>query len=224
MVTQKDIVVYSCITGGRDNIKHITHRDNFRYVMFTDREVKDDCGWEIVRITSLNHLISARYHKHHPQQLFPEAKVSIWLDGTHWPYSSLEPLLDYLGDADIAASRHFCRSTVFEEVTTCAEAGFDAEETFNTQLATYQNEGFPDTLGLYETSYLVRRHTERLLQFQKLWWQEMTQHSMRDQISLMYCLWKHNFPISTIPGQCRLGHNEFFKMKPHRKNPALILL
>lgn len=224
MASPQEVVVYSCITGGRDRIKAVAHRDDFRYVLFTDAEVKDTCGWEVVRVKPDDPLRTARYHKHNPHLLFPEARYTVWIDGTHWPYASLVPLLDILGENDIAASNHYCRSRVWDEAATCIAGRMDDVAKIEAQVAAYRAEGFPDDLGLYETSYLVRRHTDRLRDLQSLWWGQMLRYSLRDQISLTYCLWKLGLGISTIPGKCRYGRNEFFKMRPHRKNPDFILI
>lgn len=223
MAPQEDIVVYSCITGGRDHIKHIAHRDAFRYVMFTDAEPTDPCGWEIVLIDGSQPLKAARYHKHNPQSLFPEARITIWIDGTHWPYSSLVPLLNLVEKNDIAVSKHYSRTRVVDEVSTCVTGKMDDVEKLRAQWEQYRSDGFQDNIGLYETSYLVRKHTQRLAELQELWWGEIQKHTFRDQISLPYCLWKLGMTVSVIPGRCRYGRNDFFKMTPHRKNPTLIL-
>lgn len=223
MAAQEKVVVYSCVTGKRDSIKRLGFRDDFQYVLFTDQEAID-CDWEVRRIEASDPLTVARYHKHHPHELFPEATVTIWIDGTHWPYSSLAPLVGLLGENHIAASRHFCRANSFDEAGVCLQSGMGDPERIQAQTDAYRAEGFPDDLGLFETSYLVRRNTGRLADLQRLWWSQMTEYCMRDQISLTYCLWRLNMGISVIPGFCRCGRNDFFKMRPHRKNPAMILL
>ena len=223
MVAPESVIVYSCVTGGRDKIKRLGFRDDFRYVMFTDQEV-GDCDWEVKRISAPDPLRAARYHKHHPHELFPEASVTIWIDGTHWPYTSLAPLLELLGDNHIAASRHYCRANSFDEASVCMESGMGDVDRIRSQTAAYRAEGFRDDLGLYETSYLVRRNGKPLVELQELWWSQMVKYCMRDQISLTYCLWRLNIGISVIPGVCRCGRNDFFKMRPHRKNPDLILI
>lgn len=223
MAAPESVIVYSCVTGGRDGIKRLGFKDQFRYVMFTDQDV-GDCDWEVRRIEAPDPLWAARYHKHHPHELFPEASVTIWIDGTHWPYASLAPLLGLLGENHIAASRHFCRANSFDEASVCAESGMGDVSRIRSQTAAYRAEGFRDDLGLYETSYLVRRNGGPLAELQRLWWSQMVEYCMRDQISLTYCLWRLNMGISVIPGFCRCGRNDFFKMRPHRKNPAMILI
>lgn len=219
MVASEEIIVYSCITGGRDKVKNLTKHDDFKYVLFTDKKI-EPCGWETVLISG-DSLKIARWHKHHPHVLFPKAKFTIWIDGTHWPYKPLKPLIGFLKNNVIAASKHFCRSDVASEAIACK--GELASERIPEQVNFYKKNGFPDNLGLYETSYLVRKNCDELANLQKMWWDQLDKFSMRDQISLTYCLWKLNIDISVIPGYCRHGSNDFFKMRPHRKNPSLIL-
>jgi hypothetical protein len=224
MVASEKIIVYSCITGGMDSLKPVKNEPGFRYFMFTDSKFKDSLGWEIISIKSDNHRKIARYYKHNPHLLFPDAEYSIWLDGTHWPYQSLVPLIDILQNNVIAASRHGERNLVQEEAKICSQLQLDSKEVIDEQVKNYLKDGFQDKHGLYETSYLIRRHSPQMIKLQEFWWQQQQNFSIRDQISLPYCLWKLDLQISVVPGVCRNGFNPFFKMRPHRKNAKLILI
>jgi len=221
MDASKKVVVYSCITGKLDNIKKIAFRnDGFDYVMFADLPSHSD--WDVKPVNHLqNDRITARWYKHNPRILFPEYDYTIWMDGTHWPYSDLTSLIDLLAENDFAVSRHFCRNSTKEEAEICSELNLDEPEKIKKQISFYQKDGFQDDLGLFETCYLVRKNTPSMHKLEKLWWEQIETFSVRDQISLPYCLWKLNYNFSIIPGVCRKGSNPFFKMLSHRNRISL---
>jgi len=40
------------------------------------------------------------------------------------------------------------------------------------------------------TTYILRRHTGKVEEFNRLWWEEICKGSRRDQLSFDYALWK----------------------------------
>jgi hypothetical protein len=54
--------------------------------------------------------------------------------------------------------------------------------------------------------------------FDEVWWDEISRHSRRDQLSFNYVAWKLGFEYSTLPG-C-VDQNEFFDRKPHLPQEA----
>jgi hypothetical protein len=196
-------------------------------VAFTDNRNISSHDWEI-RPLVWSHpddpVRTARYHKHNPHLLFPECRTSIWLDATHWPCSDLLPLLNCIDENDIAAMKHFGRNSSAAEAKACAEANADQPATILEQWERYRQKGFPDDLGLFSTTCLIRRHTPKMVELQRLWWEEIQRGSRRDQISFTYCLWKLGLKCGIVPGFCRCGPSPFFKMKSHYGRDPIKLL
>lgn len=209
-----EIVLYSCIINGRDKLKPIEVDDGFRYVVFSDTTNLDGTGWEIRRPvwTSPDPWRTARFHKHHPFVLFPRAEYAIWLDMTHWPYQSLQPLLT---EADISLHRHTDRDTMAAEAEVCARANLDTPYLLRSQAAYYLRDGFPDKEGLFVTSCLVMRNTQTCRTLSEMWWEEICHWSKRDQVSLPYCLWRLGMRPTLIPGVERGGYSPYFKFVSH---------
>lgn len=215
------IVLYSCIVNKRDLPKVIEYKDDIHYVLFTDDpHIKAD-GWEIKPIVEKfkDPVRTSRFHKHNPFLLFPKCEYTIWLDATHWPYNSLFPLLK----GEISMMKHFSRTTVAQEVKACIEAKMDDSEVMKNQYQNYVNNGFNDDKGLYSTTCIVRKNTENVIEFSKLWWNEICKWSRRDQLSLPYCLWKSKIEIDLIEGFCRSGFSPYFKMISHYKKTRKLL-
>lgn len=49
------------------------------------------------------------------------------------------------------------------------------------------------------------------------WWQEVQTHSLRDQVSLPYVLWKQALPVTALDP--KLWHKGYFLHHPHRWHP-----
>lgn len=215
------VVLYSCIVNRRDRPKVIEFRDDIQYVLFSDEEIIAP-GWDVRPIVWVNDdpVRTSRYHKHHPFVLFPDAEYTIWLDATHYPYTSI---LGLLTDNDITLMKHFSRTTVKEEVKACVN--MDSPEVMQRQYHDYLKEGFLDDMGLYSTTCLVRKNTERTKSFQRMWWENICKYSRRDQLSFPYCLWKakENISCGVLPGFCREKSSPFFKMISHYKKFVRIL-
>jgi hypothetical protein len=207
------LVFYSCLVNHRDSIKRIEYREtDARYVVFSNQNMYAP-GWEVRPLvwTSPDATRTARYHKHHPFELFPECEVAVWLDMTHWAYQSIIPLLK--SGEDLLLMKHQERSLVAEEVEACA--GLDVTSVMKSQYDSYKCDGFKDDVGLYSTSCMIRRNTECGKKLSSMWWAEIEKWSKRDQLSLPYCLWKLQITPGIIPGVDRGGFSPYFKFISH---------
>jgi hypothetical protein len=216
MISQKEIVFYSCIIKNRDEPKPIKINDEFRYVLFTDNLNIQAPGWEILPPVwqSSDPVRTSRYHKLHAFDIFPDCEQAIWLDMTHSPYKSIKPLLN---GSDLVVQKHPRRSTVKDEAIACCHLNKDVKSLIKSQFEHYKKEGFPDNLGLYHTSCLIMRNTCLFRKLSEMWWHEICCWSKRDQISFPYCLWKLDFKPDVIPGFNNKGINDYFKFHPHKK-------
>jgi hypothetical protein len=59
------------------------------------------------------------------------------------------------------------------------------------QRVAYLNQGVPSHLGVQSTCLLLRHHTERTVQINRLWWELMKEYdTWRDQLTLPLVFWK----------------------------------
>ena len=63
----------------------------------------------------------------------------------------------------------------------------------------YKDKGFPANNGMVATGVMIRKHTIEVKLFCRSWWNEVFEHSKRDQLSFNFVAWRDNFEYSTIP-------------------------
>ena len=212
------VALYTCIVNNRDTVKSIEFKDSIDYVLFTDSNIKSD-DWDVRSIIKEyeDPVRTARYHKHHPFELFPDYDYVIWLDATHWPYNSVFSLIS---NFEISTMIHPLRKTVEAEAEACL--GLDDPQIIKNQIARYKADGFLDDIGLFSTACVIYKNTEQTKKFNYFWWEEIQKGSRRDQLSYPYCLWKSKINYGILPGVCRLGFNPVFKMKSHYTNKMFL--
>lgn len=156
----------------------------------------------------------ARKAKLLPHRCFPDAEITVWVDGSFEPLSDIEALVGrFLAVHDLAMFDHFQRDCVYDEAEACIELGKDDPALIRSQVARYRAAGYPARNGLFASGVLLRRHTPQLREFCERWWTELETGSHRDQLALPYVL--HRTGVSHE----RLGENqrasEWFRHHPH---------
>jgi GT2 family glycosyltransferase len=218
----KDIVVYTAITNDYDAIKEqpLTAR-NVDFVAFTESLV-ESTTWQTRPVHKLfnDPNRNAKIHKILPHVYFPDKEYSLWIDGSvvidfTFPVSRLIEM--YLQDCDLAVFEHPDRHCVYQEANACLVRKLDDPIIINNQVQRYTKEGYPANFGLAECSVLLRRHTDKIKQFNEAWWEEIKNGSKRDQISFNYVANKLNLKYNYFPGDLR-RKNYLFIRNNHAKS------
>jgi glycosyltransferase involved in cell wall biosynthesis len=207
MANKKSGVIYTCITGGYDDLKNHTYIDqDWDYICFSDDLSignENNSSWQIrpLFFDKLDNVRNQRWHKLHPHILFPEYEKSIWIDG------NLDVLNEGLFDdvQKIVENRqlmsippHPKRTCIYDEFEACIVMGKDDPSVMREQIDLIRKDAFPENLGLFETSIVFRIHNDkRIIKAMDDWWWWVKKHSRRDQLSLTYVLWKNN--LSAVP-------------------------
>jgi hypothetical protein len=80
-------------------------------------------------------------------------------------------------------------------------------------VAAYLQEGFPDTSPLPQNGIIFRRHhCKKVVKTMEFWWEQMTRHSNRDQLSLLYAVWKDGLEYEMYQ---KKGLKPFVRHLPH---------
>ena len=206
--------VYTAIFGNYDNLKapSVVERDA-DYVFLTDWEKAVPAPWQkrIVKRKFKDNRRESRRCKILAHEFFPGP--TIWHGGNiqlnQLPSVVLEKML---GDAEIAAFRHPHRSCLYEEAEICKDWKLDSAEKIDKQMARYRREGFPAKFGLTACWFLIRRNTDRVREFDNMWWKELS--SIRDQLSFDYVRWKTGMKVKWLNG-CLISH-PWFKRYTHK--------
>lgn len=159
---------------------------------------------------SLSPRMQAKYHKMHPPLGYD---VTIWVDAS-LQLGNVRRFVDYclaaLGDNSLAFFRHPQHSSIWEE----AEASLTHHrnkyapyaDLIHDQIEAYREDGFPEKHDLYAGGVIVRRSSDRNLEyFNERWWIECNVWTPQDQLSLPYVLWVFNRTPAIIPGNVYQG-------------------
>ncbi len=213
-------VVYTCVTGGYDRVlPPLQTTPNARFVLFSDRPETRVRGWETLPLQDLAQAEGPRINRAHKilgPRLFPDHRVSLYVDGNIRILSDLTPLFDAFAeaDADIALPRHPQRETVAEEVEACIAMGKADEDVLRNEYAALLSEGFDPYARLTENNVIFRRQSPALDTAMDDWWRRVRDGTGRDQLSLPHVLSRHGLRIMDLSVNARVL-NQWFRLYRH---------
>ena len=175
--------------------------DNVEYKFFTNKpDMVEGDGWEIVHIEqSLDLRKKAREIKTNIHEFIPDTDYWLWIDNNCVLQVDPHSFLYYLDGCDIVVMPHPERGDILEEAKILLKWKPEQSHGIQEGISKYYAEGYVPK-DLYETKVLMRRNTEKVKEFNSLWWNEIQKHSIRDQISFPYVSWKAKMFINTFPG------------------------
>lgn len=220
------LVVYTAIVGDYDDLGPppvaLAPSEHVSYVCLTDAPRKAVPGWTYRDLpkSDLSPQSRNRWAKFHPHLLFPEHNASIYVDGNIDVVADPLPLaVQVLREASIGLYDHPVRSCLFDEARECARIGFDWSPVIRAQVHRYALDGFPTDAGLYEGNVIVRAHHDAAVRrAMERWWDEWDKGVKRDQLSLMYVLWKEGLAVHQLGRHDARFGNRYFRYRPHRRS------
>ncbi len=191
-------VIYTCITGSYDYLIDPTYvTEGFDYVCFTDNVNFKSNIWEIRSLPKetdeLSQVKKQRYVKIMPHKHLSEYDLSIWVDGNVSIKGNLDKLLENTlkDDISIYVPEHPSRRCIYKEQSVVISMRKDTKENIAPQIERYKKECFPADFGLLQSNILIRKHNENdCIKLMEKWFEEVKNHSHRDQLSFNYVLWK----------------------------------
>lgn len=183
-----ETIVYSTLIGDYDQ-------------RYTDRLLIESVPDEIEHLSDRR---KSRYFKIN-SHLIGKHDISIYVDASAVLTNSFNPLInEFLEmDVDIAAWRHPKSNSIEDHLQLCLKYELADKIQGYGQLMEYLKDGFPDDLGLSENTLLIRKNNKRVKKFNEFWWKAYCCGSERDQLSMMYALWKTNPQFSFLEGSAR---------------------
>ena len=197
---KEKIAVYTAIFGNIDNIiEPFFKPDNIDYYIITDQSVPEESMWKKVENTEkkipseLTNQYKNRFCKLFPDVFFDSYDYSIYVDGNIMIVSDLTNLVSKLSNKEIGLFAHPSRSDVYLEAAAVIYLNNAKANDVKKQIRYYKNEGFPENFGLFENSLIVRKHNGiKCKKIMQDWWEQLNTYTCRDQLSLMYVLWKND--------------------------------
>ncbi len=227
LVPNKKLVVYTCVTGGYDELMSPRQIEpEIDYICFTDQITLSVPGWEIRPIPPElgGYALANRFAKMHPHILFPEYELSIYVDGNIEIVGGLHSLLEStLMRKDIALYEHPFRDCVYIEANECAAIGYDWYWRIESQMNVYRKSGYPAGSGLFECGVIIRRHSAKdVEELMEAWWVAYQNGIKRDQISLPFLAWRLGIQINNLGrSDPRFGRAYFSLSVGHRQAAKL---
>lgn len=237
------MTAYTCVTGGYDSIDGIVDSQfdkgdssQCSYVIFTDQvdQPEERNGWLVLpcfyypreAANDAQHAPPSgchtpqrmsRWHKVNSHALFP-GEMTVWFDGSQVPTSifTLDAFQNMLAPQySIATFRHPERECLYDELEACIRYQKDDPQEMRAQVARYAKAGYPENNGMVETACVVRAGDTSAAEFNRRWWQEIENHSVRDQLSFNYAAFVLGLPYGRVPGS--RDSTEYFHFCPHKK-------
>jgi hypothetical protein len=225
MFRKNPAIVYGCNFNNYDVVLDPLYPDpNILYILFSDQIDPKLKVWKTV-ITDYKEFNAdpqraARFIKTHPKELLPPHNISIWVDCCYQIQ-----IKDYdlfikisLNNNGIACFAHPRRNTLWEEFAECLAKNLDYSKVITGQLEKYTLE-VDRNLPLYHTAVLVRKFNPEINNLNLMWYEEINNHSKRDQLSLSYVVWRKGIYMNSIPSilGINLYKSPYFKKFKHSK-------
>jgi len=211
-----NLIVYSAIYGGYDEVKQQPLKSV--PVLFSDREAST---WDtrIVDRPEQHPRMRAKYFKCNPHKELV-CDVSVWIDGSATiRHPSFEDwCIEQLGDNDIALIKHPERDCIYDEANYCQFMQKYQGVPVVEQVQEYQKQGYPAHAGLWACGLLIRRHNDRIKQFNRMWWRHNKKYTYQDQLSFPVCAKACELKISTIELPNLLNNGVVTFGTPHKSN------
>mgnify|MGYP000843545748 CR=1 FL=1 len=200
-------IVYSAIYGSYDTPKALPLEE--KPILFTDN-LESDC-WEVRKVErpEQHPRMKAKYFKCMPHEVL-DCDVSIWIDGSvelKVP-NFVQWCLDQLGDKDMALLKHPERDCIYDEANFCQFMPKYQGVPVLEQVEEYRKQGYPEHNGLWACTVMIRRHNNKVEEFNKLWWEHNNKYTYQDQLSFPICAKQVGLDINTI--NMNLWNNDIF--------------
>lgn len=214
---KNDILVYTSIIGGKDNLKENQCTKGADFVAYMDNGCQSNI-WKTksARIIFKTDCLNAKLPKVLSHEFTEGYQYSIWIDGSITLLVPAGDLIEkYMKGYDIATFKHFQRDCIYKELSIYVTLKRDFRNLIDKQRIKYRKEGIKEGSGLCECGVLIRRNSSRVEEFNNIWWAEICRYSECDQTSFIYALKKSKIKINYLPDN--IYRSSYFKYNVHLK-------
>lgn len=157
--------------------------DGWRFICYTDQPLTSDV-WEIVHMEVIDT----------PQRTARWCKIMGWID---WQYSmwidasfkincDLNDWWSLRFKSPFSAAKHPLRSDVYAEARSCDVNKRGDNGKVNKQIEKYRALAFPSPTCIITSGILLRENTQECIALHEAWWKELSEQSVRDQLSFAF--------------------------------------
>jgi hypothetical protein len=189
-------VIYTVLFGDYKLYEPEVQNPEWKHICFSDRPLKSK-NWDVRVIECKNKRKKSREVKILFDQ-YIDCDVCIYIDSKFKIKTNLNEFVDKRLKNDLCVMKHNKRECAYIEGYFCIDRGKDVKYPLSIQLEHYGKEGFPENFGLYAPGIMIRRNTEPVRNFMRLWNEQVQRYSYRDIVSFSYVLWKNPIPLDVI--------------------------
>lgn len=208
-------VIFTAVSGNRDIFPTIrVKNDSYDYICFTTENIKPNKMWQVVKVEKeISNVKTARKYKILSHKYLSDYDMTVWIDANMGMENNLYEVIE----REIKGHNFVCyqhSSGQFGhnyEINRCISMRKDDEKVLLRQRKAYQE--ITERVMLPATGIILRKKTERVKEFEKLWWEHVKEYSCRDQIAFCYAVWKLNFEWSPI----KTARHKWFCIGPHKR-------
>lgn len=207
-------VIYTVIIGDYEQpIPLDIKSKGFDHIILTDNKDIKVNGWNIKYIKpsecplKQSRELKINIHKYLDYDLY------VYIDANYRIHSDLNGFVNNYFRGGYTTLIHPQRKCIFEEAKRVVHLAKDKKEIVFPQMQKYQREGMPLNFGLYMNGFFIRDKSFNDICEQ--WFNEVKEHSYRDQLSLTYVLWKNKIKITAFRS---FSINPYLKLEQHNKN------
>lgn len=227
------IAVYTCITNNYDSI--IAPRiinPNIDYLCFNDGTIEPIEPWtNIILNDNLTSKDTNRKIKllPHLNEILNKYDITIYVDGSIEILSDLNTLMNevILSKGHTFVYTHNLRNCIFDECLECYLSNKISLDSCRLMRNFLSNVGMKKNFGMFEAGVIIRKnHKVECVNLMNLWWENYINSFgvKRDQIALMYTLWKLKANINSLGSPDFYNTHNFFKLSNGHKSSLLIQL
>jgi len=192
-------IIYTVLLGDYKLNEPEFINKNWSLICFTDRDIVSE-NWSIIKVECNDLKKKSREIKIRCNE-FIDFDICVYIDAKFTIKCNLDEFvkLNLSDGTDIAVMRHRRRSCVYEEGKFCIKNRIGDGEIIADQIISYYRDGFPRNFGLYAPGIMIRRNSLEVIDFMKMWYNEVKKYSYRDIISFSYVLWRNPIKLSVMP-------------------------
>lgn len=221
-------VVYTSLFGNYDNLTEPAFKDEgCDYICFTDQNELTSKFWNVIYVNHSDNPVSMnRKYKMFPHIYLDSYDRSLYIDANIIIKRSVSELFErYLNSNPISFPKHFTRTCIYQEAAFCLKNGKIQQKEYDFIVNDLlRKNDFPENYGLAENNIIFRTHNNNLLNStMQEWWECFQKYARRDQLSLMYVLWKNDVKFSFMQESSR-NDNRFFDYQLHKRYQESFIL
>lgn len=226
------IAVYTAVFGSYDQLLEPLYKDpHCDYFIFTDQSIPEESIWKKISFKKFpkeadTDVLKNRYIKFFPQELMPQYKYSIYIDGNIQITSEISVLFKpFRCKTGIGMHKHPSNINLYEEVKHNLQLGKINSEDRKAITRIYRRYNIPADFGMFECNVIMRDHQNEYCKYiMKNWWNELVSGIKRDQLYFTYVLFKLGYLFNDVYliGE-NINANPMFIRYEHAKGGTAIL-